>query len=332
MQRPTPLPPQAEKPAPRSAAEAPTPSKARASKARAAKGELPPEELRTAQVGAEPLAPVTPISSDGHDPDRAEGEAADASPIGVRDVWRAARARRKALRAEVRRFTGRQRRRRALWIGAAASIGILALVTLGAAYSPLFAVERVEVVGTSQLKASAVVDALRAQVGKPLPLVDESAVKAALVRFPLVESYTLEARPPHELVVRIVERTPVGVIQGPAGYTLVDAAGVALSTTSTAPPGEPIVTVPGVHSSAFASLGQVMRALPAAIRTQVTAASATTPDDVTLTLGGTRTQVEWGSADQSALKALVLEEAMKAKPPASVSAYDVSTPTSVVFR
>jgi len=331
MQRPTPLPPQAEKPAARSAAETPTAPKSRPSKARGAKGELPLEEPRS-EAGAEPLAPVTPISTEGHDADRAGGDAADAAPIGMRDVWRAARARRKALRAEVRRFTGRQRRRRALWIGASASVGLLALVTLGAAYSPLFAVEQVQVVGTSQLKASAVAKALDAQVGKPLPLVDESAVKAALVRFPLVESYTLEARPPHELVVRIVERTPVGVIQGPAGYTLVDAAGVALSTTSSAPAGEPIVSVPGVHSSAFASLGQVMRALPAAIRRQVTAASATTPDDVTLTLGGTRTQVVWGSADQSALKAMVLEEAMKAKPPASVSAYDVSTPTSVVFR
>jgi hypothetical protein len=35
------------------------------------------------------------------------------------------------------------------------------------------------------------------------------------VKFPLVESYALEARPPHELVVRIVERTPIGSIQTP---------------------------------------------------------------------------------------------------------------------
>jgi cell division protein FtsQ len=321
VQRPTPLPPQAEKPAGTSAAES-----------RADAAPAPSTPARAAAT--EPLAPITSIArGDEGGPEGVAGDAqADDPAIGVRDVWRAAHARRRALRAEVRRFTGRQRRRRALWIGTAASIVLLVLVTLGAAYSPLFAVEDIRVVGTSQLKAADVASALAAQVGKPLPLVDESAVKAALVRFPLVESYTLEARPPHELVVRIVERTPVGAIQGPAGYTVVDAAGVPLSTTQTAPAGQPIVTVPGVHSAAFGSLGQVMRALPAAIRSQVTAASATTADDVTLTLGATRTQVLWGSADQSALKALVLEEAMKAKPPASVAEYDVSTPTSVVFR
>ena len=40
------------------------------------------------------------------------------------------------------------------------------------------------------------------------------------------------------------------------------------------------------------------------------------PDDVTLTLGGANAQVVWGSAEDSAMKALVLEKAMAARPPA----------------
>ncbi len=164
---------------------------------------------------------------------------------GSATCGRAARARRKALRAEVRRFTGRQRRKRLLWLGGAASVVLLVLATLGAAYSPLFAVEQIRIVGSETLDTLAVEAALKDQLGTPLPLVDESAVKAVLVTFPIVESYTLEARPPHELVVRIVERTPIGLIQTRAGYTLVDAAGVALSTTSTPAPGRPVVTVSG---------------------------------------------------------------------------------------
>ncbi len=113
-----------------------------------------------------------------------------------------------------------------MWLGAAASVVLLVLVTLGAAYSPLFALETITVEGAAQLDAGEVEAALGDQRGTPLPLVDESAVKAALVTFPLVESYTLEARPPHELVVRIVERLPIGVIETRAGFTLVDAAGV----------------------------------------------------------------------------------------------------------
>ena len=88
----------------------------------------------------------------------------------------------------------------------------------------------------------------------------------------------------------------------------------------------------GVDSDAFAAVGQVMRSLPDDIRAQVTEVSATTPDDVTLTLGGTNTQVVWGSAERSARKALVLQTAMAGRPPADVATYDVSSPDAVVIR
>lgn len=263
----------------------------------------------------------------------ASDEAADAADVGFRDVWQAARARRKALRAEIRRFTVRQRRRRALWLGAAASVVLLALGTVGAAYSPLFGVERISVVGAQRLAAEDIAAALAGQLGTPLPLVDESAVKAQLVAFPLIETYALEARPPHELVVRIVERTPIGLIETRAGYTLVDAAGVALSTAATPSPGTPLLTIAGgVDSDAFTAAGQVMRTLPDDIRAQVTEVTASTPDDVTLSLGGTNSQVVWGSAENSADKALNLAKMMAARPPADVVTYDVSSSDVVVVR
>lgn len=256
-----------------------------------------------------------------------------APEVGLRDVWKASRARRRALRAEIRRFTVRQRRRRALWLGAAASVVVLALATIGAAYSPLFAVERILVEGAQQLNPADIESALESQVGTPMPLIDESAIKAELVAFPLIETYALEARPPHELVIRIVERTPIGLIETRAGYTLVDAAGVALSTSATPSPGTPVLAITGgVDSDAFAAAGQVMRSLPADVRGQVTAVSASTPDDVTLTLGGTSTQVVWGSAERSAEKALALQRMMVSHPPAAVSTYDVSSPDAVVVR
>ncbi len=282
-------------------------------------------------------APVIPFVAPG------PGSVADPGPrgtndgrdadVGFRDVWRAARARRKALRAEIRRFTVRQRRRRLMWLGVAASVLVLALGTVGAASSPLFGVEKISVVGAQQVPAADVAAALSGQLGTPLPLVDESAVKAALLSFPLIETYALEARPPHELVVRIVERTPIGLIQTRAGYTLVDAAGVALSTTAPPSAGTPLLTITGgVDSDAFDAVGRVMRSLPADIRGQVTAVTASTPDDVTLSLGGTNTQIVWGSADDSAEKALNLAKMMAARPPSDVYSYDVSSPGVVVVR
>lgn len=331
MRRPSPLPPPtaqpiAPEPVPR---RRPAPPVADATAGSSRRAD-PPEHDGGDTAVILPLAATDPISKPLAGVD---DEPAHESAVGAREVWAAARARRKALRSEVRRFTGRQRRRRAWWVIGAASVVVLVLGTLGAAYSPLFAVEQISIVGTESLDAAAVQAALSDQLGTPLPLVDESAVKAALVTFPLVESYTIEARPPHELVVRIVERTPVGLVQTPAGYSLVDAAGVVLSTTQTPAAGVPLLTIDGgTDSAAFASVGQVMRSLPDSIRAQVTAVSATTPDDVTLTLGGVNAQVVWGSADESALKAVNLEKAMAARPPDTVSVYDVTSPGSVVFR
>lgn len=262
-----------------------------------------------------------------------EGSTADAEGASLRDVWRASRARRRALSAEVKRFTVRQRRRRRVWIGVGAAFLVMVLGTAGAAYSPLFAVERIDVVGTTQLDAAAVADALSAQVGTPLAMVDDSAVKAALVRFPLVESYTLEARPPHDLVVNVVERTPIGALQTPAGFTVVDAAGVALSTTPDAPAGQPLLEIiGGTGSAAFHAAGRVMRALPDAVRSQVTGVTASTPDDVTLTLGATGSRVVWGSADRSAEKAVVLDRLMTQSPPDRAKEYDVTSPEAGVVR
>ncbi|WP_319034396.1 FtsQ-type POTRA domain-containing protein [Microbacterium sp. LRZ72] len=261
-----------------------------------------------------------------------EPRAAEDGPMRVRDVWRAARARRRALRREVRRFTGRARRRRIVWSVTATAVVVLVVGSVGAAYSPLFAVERVSVVGASTLPAETLEEALAGQVGRPLPLVDASEVKAALVAFPLVESYTLEAQPPHELVVRIVERTPIGVLETAAGWTLVDAAGVVLSTTPDVPEGRPVLEVSGGRGGdAFESVGLVMRALPADIRERVTRVRATTRDDVTLTLGGTATDVVWGAVDETPLKALVLETAMQARPPEDVRVYDVSSPDAIII-
>ncbi len=342
MRRPSPLPQQ------------PSPSAQRPTGTPAARGarDMPREETTDASPAGvlvdsdddvtaliEPLAVPTPLAgaATGDTPALDAGDGSDSGPrardVGIREVWRAARARRKALRAEIRRFTVRQRRRRAMWLGAAASLVLLAAATIGAAYSPLFGVEKITVVGAQQLDAGELSAALADQLGTPLPLVDESAVKAALVPFPLIETYALEARPPHELVLRIVERTPIGVIETRAGYTLVDAAGVALSTSATPGVGVPVVTVRGgVHSDAFAAVGQVMRSLPSEIRLQVTEVAASTPDDVTLTLGGTGTQVVWGSAENSAEKALNLGKMMLQRPPSGVSVYDVTSSEVVVVR
>lgn len=256
-----------------------------------------------------------------------------AEPRTATSVWKAARARRRKLRAEVRRFTVGRRRRRIAWLAGIGAVLLLVVATVGIAYSPLFAVERIEVVGTTSLDPAAVAQALDGQRGTPLALVDSSEVKAALMGFPLIETYALEARPPHDLVVRIVERTPVGQLDSPAGYTLVDAAGVVLSTTPDPVAGFPVLEIDGgTESPVFDAVATVYRALPPEIAVQVTSMTATTPNDVTLSLGEGGAVVVWGNDDRSPEKAVVLAAAMAASPLGATSVYDVSSPGAVVVR
>ena len=256
------------------------------------------------------------------------GDHRDAVRTG--DVWRAARARRKALRAEIRRFTQRSRRRRLVWWGSFGAVVALILGSVVAAYSPLFAIREITVAGVRSLDPAVVQTALEGQLGAPLALVDAGAVRSALSEFPMIESYALEARPPHELLVRIVERTPIGVIRSDDGFTLVDAAGVALATTPQRPDGQPELSISGgTDSAAFRSAGLVVRSLPAELRAQVTEVNASSADDVTLALQDGKTIV-WGSERDSSEKALVLVALIKNAPDARN--FDVSAPSVPVVR
>lgn len=250
-----------------------------------------------------------------------------------RDVWRAARARRTTLRRERRRFTASSRRRRRIWLISIGAILVVIAGSFGAAYSPLFAVRDISVVGASTVDAAAVEKALAGQLDRPLASVDTAAIRDELAPFAAIETYSVEARPPHSLVVRIVERTPVGVVEQGGAFSTVDAAGVVLGESRTQPKGQPVLSVKGgTDTEAFRALGAVIRSLPADLRARIATGTATTANDVSLTLTETGTTVVWGSAEQSAKKAQVLAAAMIARTPDTVTLYDVSSPHAVIIR
>ncbi|OYX55304.1 MAG: hypothetical protein B7Y93_04885 [Micrococcales bacterium 32-70-13] len=228
----------------------------------------------------------------------------------------------------------RSRTRRLIATGAAATtlalVGGVALVTL----SPLMALDTIEVVGTARLDAVAVGDALDDHLGTPLALLDEGGIRDDLAAFPLIRSYSTEVIPPHTLVVRIVERAPVGAIERGAVVDLVDAAGVVVETSAERPAGIPLIAAASADrdSLAFRSVTAVLSALPDALRGQVDVISASTRDDVTFTMTGAGHRVVWGSAERSDFKARVLAAAIAATTQGAAWEYDVSAPESLVVR
>ncbi|MFD4421516.1 FtsQ-type POTRA domain-containing protein [Agromyces sp. NPDC058484] len=267
------------------------------------------------------------------DADADGDEAASVDPRASRRALRAAaRDRRRYERQEVRRFTTRSRRRRITWAVVVGSIVALVSVVAVGAYSPLMALREVRVEGAERVPAAEVQAAFAEVIGTPLPLIDPAEVRTALEAFTLIETYATETIPPGTLVVRIVERTPVGVVDTGSGLELVDAAGVVIDRPAERPDGQPLIEVDGgVAAEGFRAVAAVVRSLPADVRAQLTRATAATADDVRLELAG-GASVVWGNAEDSTLKADVLAALMSAVPPDDVSSYDVSAPMSPVWK
>ncbi|WP_350346858.1 FtsQ-type POTRA domain-containing protein [Agromyces sp. G08B096] len=279
-----------------------------------------------AQPAADPTA-----RPDGFPPIATPSDSTSADARAARRALaKARRARRRYERQEVRRFTQRSRRRRLAWLVGAGTVLVVAAGLVGAAYSPLMALREVRIEGAQRIPVAELQGAFAADLGTPLPLITSADVRDALGAFPLIETYSTETLPPSTLVVRIVERTPVGVVASDdGGLELVDAAGVVIERPAERPEGQPLIEAGPVTSAGFRAAAAVIRSLPPEVRPLVVHATAETVDDVRLELAG-GASVIWGSADEPGLKAEVLAKLMASAPPDSVSHYDVSAPMSPV--
>lgn len=260
---------------------------------------------------------------------KAQQEAAEAK----RKLKEAVKARKAFERDEVRRFTAHLRRRRIIWGSVAGSLAaILIFVSVGV-FTPVMALQTIAVEGATRVPADQIVTALQPQINKPLPLVDMGAVRKAVEAQPLVKSYSTVAVPPHTLVIKIVERGPIGYLLVDGNLIMVDPAGVILEQSAERIPGLPLLTVEGgsAQSKGFTAAVDVINSLPSSLAGQLDEVIANSTDDVTLVLiGGAR--VFWGGPENAAMKNRVLSQLLAVNPVGSVSEYDVSSPNTAVVR
>jgi cell division protein FtsQ len=215
-----------------------------------------------------------------------------------------------------------------------------ALVLLGLGYlvlfSPAFALDpsRTTVTGAGTVVAVDQVAAVVAKHAKtPLPRLDVGALRSEVLQVPGVREATVSRSWPRGLTITLVSREPVAAVpekDAPAGVTtpgfaLLDQDGVQVGRVGAPAADLPVVTVPVEQPRTLQAVLTVLRQLPADLVAQVGGVSANTPDTITMTLRDGVT-VEWGSADETALKSAVLK-ALRASPAAAgTHTIDVSAP------
>lgn len=133
---------------------------------------------------------------------------------------------------------------------------------------------------------------------------------------------------PAGLRVEIVSSEPVAAIPQDSSFLLVDDLGETVDTADAAPEQLPVITIPVGEGSKriLAGVLDVVDEIPVALRDRVKGIEAQTEDSISFVLrDGPR--VEWGSGEQSALKAQVLAALLDSEQTDGVDVIDVSAPS-----
>ena len=238
------------------------------------------------------------------------------------------------LSPEAARFRAYSRRRRAILLSVISSFTALVLLMLASMYTPMLAVETIRITGTERLKVAELQAALKSQLGTPLPMVSSEKIAEELKPFALIESYSITSRPPHSLVIRITERSPIAVVAVGGTEYLYDPAGVKIGKASSSDE-YPTININGdpASSAEYALAIDVLLALPASLLPRVYSIDAKTKDNVTMELRGNAGQrIVWGDSSRSALKSKVLAALIRNYKKSDRVTFDVSSPTAPVVR
>ena len=257
---------------------------------------------------------------------------------GIRESLKGNRLNVSARRArykEARRFTKESQVKKIFIRSLLAALVALILLVLATMFTPIMAISKISVTGTEKVSEKQIQAALKKYIGTPLPMINGSSVANDLAKFKLIESISLVSKPPYELQVRIVERTPISVVvQDGVGF-LYDPSGVRVGVATG---GEklPTIIITGDPKSSknYKQAIDVLLSLPSTLLDRVAYIQARTRDNVTMQLRGNAVQtIIWGDSTQSALKSRVLKVLLFKTPARIPATFDVSSPlTPSVIR
>jgi cell division protein FtsQ len=210
------------------------------------------------------------------------------------------------------------------WVRVLIAAGVVVVVVAAGwlmLISPVFGVSRVVVTGGSDTLRDDVRSQVAVHRGEPMLRVDAGDVARRIVsQVPNLEQVKVTRVWPATLRVTVTPREPTLAVRTPTGWQLMDRDGVVVAEPPSPPLALPTVTDAG-SPAAGAAAAQVLPAIPAKLRAQVSSISAASPESITVHTRDGRTIV-WGSTEDSEQKARVLKALLTVK----ARIYDVSSP------
>lgn len=228
--------------------------------------------------------------------------------------------RRRRVRARRAQVAGRV----AAVAGALALIGFVVWLLYGSA---LLVVQNVVVQGNQLVTTKQVVAEAAVPEGTPLVRVDERGITERVAALPAVEKVRVERAWPTTLKVTITERVVRLAVPRAGGFDWIDASGVVFHHTPGRPPNTVLAEAKPADEAVLAGIVTVAKALPAQVAPRVQAITASSVDSIVVRLDD-GSQIVWGSAESSDLKAQVVAALLEVK----AGVYDVSSPTHPTTR
>lgn len=239
----------------------------------------------------------------------------------------------RAARRTRRRFARRQWARR--WLSLRYVLALVALVALVATsiwlvfFSTTLQVKKVDVVGNHLLSDARLREIADIPLGDQLALVDLGRADARVASLAEIRSVDVTRTWPDGVRIAVVERTAVAVVELAGRIRGLDAEGVVFRDYRSAPQGMPRIRPGGAAGTdALKEAAIVVSALPEDLAARVDHVEVETVDQITLVMRDQR-RVMWGSAEQSELKAQVIDRLLAAE---QASVYDVSVPGNPTVR
>jgi len=220
-----------------------------------------------------------------------------------------------------------------LWISVGISLGLLIVLVIVAVFSPLLAIQKVEIVGNSKVSSKDLAKDLEFLKGLPLPQVSNDVIVAKLSKYQLIDSVSAVSMPPSTLRVVIVEREALAKVSINGIDYLYDAVGVQLGRAQASDKLPTIFSAGDPKSSeSFKQSIDVLLSVPVKLLPKIAGIQALSKDNVTLFLRNWNQKVLWGDDSDPALKAKVLMALLEHYDGKYGLTFDVSSPNNPTVR